>query len=326
MNPLFQRVLLQPLKARYRKRRATISQRELQRKTRELEVEIEHGFSDGLNLLLGVFAAAFGLEGFLIPNSFIDGGVTGISLITSELSTLSLPLLIVLFNLPFLLLAYQTVSPRFAVKSIVGIGLLALVVNFVHFPVVTNDPVLVATFGGFFLGLGIGMAIRGGAILDGTEVLAIYLSRKTTLTVGNIILLFNLVIFSSAAYLLSVEIALYAILTYFAASKTIDFVIDGIEEYIGATIISNHSEQIRRSITQNLGRGCTIYRGTRGFARNAGDPLEEVNIVYTVLNRLELARFQTEIDKVDKKAFIVLSSVKDLKGGMIKRKPIAKIK
>ena len=291
----------------------------------DLKVEIRRGSGDLFSIVLGVLSAAFGLEAFLIPNGYIDGGITGISLITNEITDWPLGLLLVLFNLPFIILAYTSIGKRFAIKSIIGIVMLSLAVHYIHFPTLTEDKVLIAAFGGFFLGLGIGLAIRGGAIIDGTEVLAIFISRKTSLTVGNIILIFNLIIFASAAYLLSTEIALYAILTYFAASKTVDFVIDGIEEYIGTTIISDKSEEIRRVVTENLGRACTIYRGYRGYSRN-GDALKETNIVYTVITRLEMSRFKTEIEKVDEDAFIIMSSVKDTRGGMIKKKPIKKIK
>lgn len=295
------------------------------KRAHDLRVEIEHGLWDIGSLLLGVLSAAFGLEAFLVPNGFIDGGITGISLIVKEISFLPFSLLLVVFNLPFVILAYTSIGKRFAVKSILGIVLLSLTVQFVHMPVITEDPLLIAAFGGFFLGLGIGLAIRGGAIIDGTEVLAIFVSRNTSLTVGNVIMIFNLIIFLAASYLLSTEIALYAILTYFAASKTVDFVIDGIEEYIGVTIISDHSEEIRQAITERLGRGCTIYRAYRGYSRD-GEGLREDNVVYTVITRLEMSRIQTEIDKVDSSAFVIMSSVKDAKGGMIKKKPIKKIK
>ncbi len=295
------------------------------RKRNELEVEVQHDVWDYFYLLVGVLAAAFGLEGFLIPNSFIDGGVTGISLMVQKLSGFPLSILIVLFNLPFIIMAFSVISRKFAIKSIIGILLLSLVIHFVPFPIVTQDKILVATFGGFFLGLGIGMAIRGGAIIDGTEVLAIYISRKTSLTVGNVILLFNILIFFTAAYVFTTEIALYAILTYFAASKTVDFVIDGIEEYIGITIISPESEAIRLAIIDNMGRGCTIYKGKNGFSPK-GDPLSDINIIYTVITRLEMSKLKTEVDKIDPQAFIIMASVKDTKGGMIKKKPINKIK
>jgi len=295
------------------------------RRRRQRRIQVEHELSDGFSLLLGILMAVFGLEGFLIPNAFIDGGITGVSLIVHELSDWPLPVLITLFNLPFIWLAYTAISRRFAIKSILGIVFFSLALWLIEVPVVTEDKILVAAFGGFFLGLGIGLAIRGGAILDGTEVLAIFLSRQTSLTVGNIILLFNLLIFLSAAYLLSVEVALYAILTYVAASKTVDFTIDGIEEYTGVTIISARSDEIRDAITEKLGRGCTIYRGIGGYSVEAKQP-KDLNIVYTVITRLEVSTLKTEIDKIDQKAFIVMSAVKDTRGGMIKKKPISRIK
>lgn len=325
MNPFFSQIIIETIIRRQKKKNKLKTPSQIYKKKKDLLVEWDHGLWDAISILIGVLAAAFGLRGFLIPSSFIDGGVMGISLIASELSGISLSVLIVAINLPFIILAYTSIGKKFAIKSIIGIVLLSLAVHLIPFPVITDDKILVAAFGGLCLGLGIGMAIRGGAIIDGTEVLAIFISRKSSLTVGNVILIFNLLIFITAAYLLSTEIALYAILTYYAASKTIDFVIDGIEEFIGVTIISEHSEEIRRTITDVLGRGCTLYQGKRGYAVN-GHPLKETQIVYTVITRLEMSKFQTEIDKIDKQAFVIMASVKDAKGGMIKKKPIKKIK
>ncbi|WP_224482887.1 YitT family protein [Robertkochia aurantiaca] len=327
MNPILKQYIIERLRKKHlaEKDRNKASEERIRKRARELEIEISHEFTDFIYGMIGILSAAFGLKGFLIPNKFIDGGVMGISLIVSTAGDLSLPILIFLFNLPFLILAYYAIGKRFAIKSILGILLLSLLVYLLPVPMITDDKVLVSTFGGFFLGLGIGMAIRGGAIIDGTEVLAIYLSRKSSLTVGNIILIFNLFIFLSAAYILSIEIALYAILTYFAASKTIDFVIDGIEEYTGVSIITDNWEEMRRTIVEKMGRGCTLISGKRGYAPE-GYPLKNTMIVYTVISRLELSRLKTEIDKVDKKAFVVMTTVKDTVGGLVRRKPIEKIK
>lgn len=282
-----------------------------------------HEVWDFFYLLLGVISASFGLRGFLMPNSFIDGGVTGISLMVNELAGISFPLLLVCFNLPFLALAYFSVGRRFAIKSVLGIILLATAVALIPYPLITDDKILVAAFGGLFLGLGIGLAIRGGAIIDGTEILAIFISRKTSLTVGNVIMIFNVIIFITAAYFLSTEIALYAILTYFAASKTVDFVIDGIEEFMGITIISEKNEEIRLAIIEKMGRGCTIFKAENGFAKE-GETRKPVDVVYTVITRLEMSKLKTEVDKIDSQAFMIMTSVKDAKGGMIKKKPIKK--
>lgn len=296
----------------------------LQQQIRKIEIEVKHEGSAMIYLVIGVVSAAFGLRGFLTPNSFIDGGVMGVSLIIHTLFDIRLSLLVVLLNSPFIILAHQAIGRRFAVRSIFAIILLALALYFIPFPVITEDPLLISAFGGIFLGFGIGMAIRGGAIIDGTEVLAIYLSRRTSLTVGNVILIFNLIIFIVASHYLSTEIALYAILTYFAASKTVDFVIDGIEEYLSVTIVSDFSNEIRLAITGKLGRGCTMIKGQKGFTRADGK-LEDTDVVYAIITRLEISELKAEVDKIDPVAFIVMTSVKDARGGMIKKKPIKMI-
>ncbi len=245
----------------------------------------------------------------------------GISLLISETTNTSLSILIVVINLPFLILGFSQIGKQFVIKSIIAIIGLALIIHFIPFPLITSDKLLIAVFGGFFLG--IGMAIRGGAVIDGTEVLTIYLSKKIGLTIGDVILLFNILIFLFASYILSVEIAIYAMLTYLAASKTIDFIIEGVEEYTGVTIISDDSEKIRLMITEKLKRGVTIYIGKSGF-RKKGEKLLEFDIIYTVITRLEVARLQTEIDKIDPDAFIIMNSIKDTKGGMIKKRSLKK--
>jgi uncharacterized membrane-anchored protein YitT (DUF2179 family) len=259
------------------------------------------------------------LEGFLLPSNFIDGGVTGISLLTRLLTNYPLPILIVVINIPFIILGYFQIGKSFVIRSIVAIVGLSIALVFIDYPIITLDKLLVAVFGGFFLGAGIGLSVRGGGVLDGTEVLAIYLSRKTGFTIGDLILLFNILIFSTAAYFLSIEIALYSILTYLAASKTMDFIIEGVEEYIGVTIISVHSEKIRIMIIEKLGKGVTIYQGKRGFRKQVRSS-DETDIIYCVITRLEITKFQGEVQKIDPDAFIVMNSVRDLKGGMIKKR------
>ena len=277
-----------------------------------------------LFLAAGVFAAGFGLKGFLLPNRFIDGGATGISLLLTDITPLSFSILLILVNAPFILLAFSQVSKLFAFRTAISIVGLALVVALINYPVVTNDKLLVAVFGGFFLGGGIGLAVRGGGVLDGSEVLAIYVSRRTSLSVGDFILIFNMVVFAFVAYLLSVETALYAIITYFVASKTIDFIIEGIEEYTGVTIISRKHEEITHLITDGMQKGVTIYKGIRAFGKE-GHVMQETNIVFTVITRLEVSRLKAEIQAIDPKAFVVFHSIRETKGGMIKKKPIKKL-
>jgi len=274
-----------------------------------------------LFVCLGVLLAGFGLKGFLMPNNFIDGGVTGISLLTNNKTGLPLAALIIIFNLPFILLGWHQIGRGFSLKSVGAITLLAIVVAFLPYPIVTNDKLLVAVFGGFFLGAGIGFTIRGGAVIDGTEILAIFMSRKQSLTVGDFILVLNILIFSAAAYLLSVEVAMYAMLTYLTASKTVDFILEGVEEFTGVTIISRHSEEIAEFIKEKMGRGLTIYSGKRGFGKR-GDNYIETDILFTVVTRLEISRLSNAIEKIDPNAFMVMQSIRDTKGGMVKKRPL----
>lgn len=287
---------------------------------RRLKINVLQWIKEIILIMLGISSAAFGLESFLLPNSFIDGGATGIALLVSGTSDLPLSALILIVNIPFILLGFNVVGKQFAIKTAAAIVLLALVVGNITFPEVTDDKLLVAVFGGFFLGAGIGFSVRGGAVLDGTEVLAIYLSRKFNATMGDIIMVINILIFSTAAWLLSIEIALYSMITYFTASKMLDFVVEGIEEYIAVNIVSVHSEEIRTMIVEELRRGVTIYKGKRGVRHP--DQNDDLDVVYTVLTRLELNKLNTEITKIDPNAFVVMTRVKDTKGGMIKKRPL----
>ena len=323
MNNIFKALFSKFVKRRMDAKDEKYTRLAYAKEMKSTRIEFAHVLQDIFFILLGVVSASFGLKGFLLPNSFIDGGVTGISLITSELTDISLSILLVVINLPFIIIGYSTISRAFAIKSILAILLLALVVHFIEYPIITDDKLLIAVFGGFFLGLGIGLAIRGGAVIDGTEVLAVFINRKTPLTIGDVVLLFNVVIFSVATYVFTIEIALYAILTYLAAAKTVDFVVDGIEEYMGVTIITDKSEAMRLAITEKLGRGCTLYSGKKGFAKR-GEELQETDVVFTVVTRLEMAKLQTEIDKIDLQAFTIMQSIKEAKGGMIKKRPLKK--
>ncbi len=321
MIPILQYIIIETVKRQLKKKDKKPSSKQFEKEIESTKIEFTHIVRDSFMILLGILSASFGLKGFLLPNSFLDGGVTGISLITTELTGISLSILIVVINIPFMILAFSTISKQFAVKSIIAIILLAVSIYVIPFTSITDDKLLISVFGGFFLGLGIGLSIRGGSVIDGTEVLAVFISRRTSLTIGDIILILNVIIFSFAAYVFSIEIALYAILTYLAASKTVDFVVTGVEEYVGVTIISDKSEEIRIAIIEKLGRGCTLYSGKKGFAKR-GEPLKQTDIVYTLLTRLEISKLQTELDKIDKDAFIVMHSIKDAKGGMIKKRPL----
>lgn len=291
------------------------------KETRVRNIETQRMVKDTLFIITGVLSAGLGLKGFLLPNNFLDGGVMGISLLVRQLTGINLSLLVVLINLPFIIIAYTQVSKKFAFKTLVAIAGLAVAIAVIDYPIVTSDKLLIAIFGGFFLGAGIGLSIRGGSVIDGTEVLAIYSSKKTTLSVGDIILVLNIIIFSAAAYIINIETALYAILTYLVASKTVDFVVHGIEEYISVMIVSSKSTEIQQAIINNMGRGVTVVKGKGGYGKRGHQ--QEYDVTYTFITRLELQRLKTEIAKIDDDAFVVEHSVGDIKGGMIKKRKLA---
>ena len=272
-----------------------------------------------LLISLGVLLAAFGLKGFLVPNHFIDGGITGISLLTAQLTGVHVSVWLLIFNIPFIYMGLKQINKSFAFNTALAIFALALVIFFIDFPVITNDKLLISIFGGFFLGSGIGLAIRGGGVIDGTEILAVYINRRSVLSIGDIILLINVVIFLAAAFILGIETALYSILTYLSASKTVDFIIQGIEEYTGVTIISNKSNAIRGAITEKLGRAVTIYKGESGLT-DSQFKSKDIDIIFTVVTRLELSKLKSEIERIDHKAFIVMNPINDTKGGMLKKR------
>lgn len=275
---------------------------------------------DFVFICVGVILASIGLKGFLFPNNFLDGGAMGVSLLLQILTGFNLSILIVLVNLPFILLGAKQISISFAVKSTLAIIALALLVHLIQLPTITDDHLLIAVFGGFFLGAGIGFSIRGGAVIDGTEVLAISVSRKSSLTVGDFIAIFNIVLFIIAALIVSVETAMYSMLTYFSASKTVDFIINGIEEYIGVMIVSDDAEIIKEMIASKLERGVTVFRSDGGFG-NKGKALPDRKILFCVITRLEVTRLLLEVEKIDRGAFVIQYPIKDTKGGMIKKRP-----
>ncbi len=323
MNPLLSNIIIRVTgknKAKYTATNKKLSDYVLAKKYREFLIIVRRDIKNFILITTGIFSASFGLKGFLLTNDFIDGGATGISLLVAALTNIPLYILIIAVNLPFVVLGYNIMGKRFAVKTTLAITGLAVCVALVSFPNVTDDDLLVAIFGGFFLGAGIGLSIRGGAVIDGTEVLAIYLSRKFSATIGDVIILINIIIFSVAAYFLSIEIALYSMITYIAASKTLDFIIEGIDEYIGVTIVAHYSTAIREMIIDIMGRGVTVYAGKGGYSKD--DKAKEFDIIYTVITRLELNKLNTEIEKIEPTAFIVMNSVKDIKGGMIKKRPL----
>lgn len=323
MNSIWKKIILRTTLNEKRKNSSnekTFSDYELAKGYRLFLILGRRHSKDFILITLGILSASFGFKGFLLTNHFIDGGATGISLLISALTKIPLYWLIIGINIPFIILGYNVMGKAFAIKTALAITGLSICLATLTFPNVTNDNLLVAVFGGFFLGAGIGLSVRGGAVIDGTEVLAIYLSKKIGTTIGDIIVVINVVIFSAAAYFLGMEIALYSMITYLSASKTLDFIIEGIDEYIGVTIISMRSEEMRQMIIHTMGRGVTVYSGKRGYGKRG--ETKEVDIIYTVITRLELNKLNTEIQKIEPDAFVVMNSVKDTKGGMIKKRAL----
>ncbi|WP_026954579.1 YitT family protein [Algoriphagus vanfongensis] len=276
---------------------------------------------DALFIAIGVVMASIGLKGFLLPNGFFDGGAMGMSLLLEMLTPVNLSLLIIMVNIPFILLGAKQVSVPFAIKSTLAIFGLALLVHYIEVPAITADKLLIAVFGGFFLGSGIGFAIRGGAVIDGTEVLAISVSRKSSLTVGDFITVFNVCLFIVAAIFVDIETAMYSMLTYFSASKTVDFIINGVEEYLGVMIMSPHNEDIKQMISFDLGRGVTVLKSDGGYGAKAQE-LPDRKVLFCVITRLEVTRLLSEVNKIDPSAFVIQYPIKDTKGGMIKKRPL----
>ncbi len=323
MTPFWTKLIIQTIlrqKGQKPSKNNEYSGYELAKGYREFNILVKRHTKSFFLILIGILSASFGFKGFLLTNHFIDGGATGISLLTSALTDIPLHYLIIGINIPFIILGYNIIGTQFAVKTALAITGLSLALAYITVPNITNDNLLVAVFGGFFLGAGIGFAIRGGAVIDGTEVLAIFLSRKLGTTIGDIIIIVNIIIFGAAARFLGIEVALYSMITYLAASKTLDFIIEGIEEYIGVTIVSSHSEEIRQMIISKMGRGVTVYMGRRGYGKHG--ETKETDIIYTVITRLELNKLTTEIQKIEPNAFVVMNSVKDTKGGLIKKRPL----
>ena len=276
---------------------------------------------DAVFLIAGVLSAGFGIKGFLTSSHFIDGGVTGVSMLLATLFDIPLPIWLLLINLPFIALGYRQFGRQFAFKSTLAIAGLSLSLAVIPYPDVTPDLLLTAVFGGFFIGAGIGLAMRGGAVLDGTEIAALLISRSSPiLKVSDVILALNVIIFGAAAFFLGVNEALYSMITYFAASKTIDFIIHGIEEYTAILIISKNPESIRERIIEN-GWGITILKGQGGYGKH-GSHQDIDTVLYTVVTRLEISRLRTIILEVDLNAFIIQHSVDDVAGGKIKSLPM----
>lgn len=275
---------------------------------------------DFLLMLIGITIAGVALKLFLVPNHFFDGGVTGISLLVHEVYEFNLGLVILVLNLPLIIISYFSIGKRFAYRTLLAVILLGIALLLIPNRGTTDDKLLISVFGGAFLGIGIGLIMRTGAALDGIEVLAVYTLKRTSFTITEIILGINIIIFTIAGFRFGIETALYSILTYFTATRCIDYVVEGLQAYTGVTIVSGKSEAIKYQLVNKLGRGITVYKGERGFLPGKFEVSSECDIIFTVITRLELRKLKNLVYDVDPKAFVFASTIKEASGGIIKRR------
>ncbi|MCE2789666.1 MAG: YitT family protein [Saprospiraceae bacterium] len=272
-----------------------------------------------LYTLLGTSFATIALKGFMVPNHYLDGGVTGISILLHEAFHINMSLLLLVINLPFVWMGFRKMGATFAVQSLLAILLLSLLMVYADVPKVTDDKILISVFGGFLIGLGTGLVIKGGGIIDGLEVVADYTNKKYGLTTGEIILFINSTLFLLAALYFGIETAMYSILTYFTATKTVDYVVDGFEEFTALTVISRESDTVKSIIVNDFGKAISVYKGERGYLPGSFDVHADCDIVMTVVTRLELHRIKNAISDADPTAFFYVQSIKEVKGGLVKK-------
>jgi uncharacterized membrane-anchored protein YitT (DUF2179 family) len=272
-----------------------------------------------VSILFGVVCAAIALEAFLLPNKFLDGGVTGIAIIVNLNFNVELNLLLVLINFPFFVIAWKKIGKTFTVQSILSVFLLTLVLHFLEIPTVTEDKVLIAVFGGVLMGVGIGMIIRGGGLIDGFEVITAYFQRNSALSASEITIFLNSLIMLFAAWFFGIEAAMYSILTYFTAIKMTDYVVEGIEEYTALTIISKEDAKVKELIVKDFKKAISVYKGERGYLPETFHIHHPCDIIMTVVTRLEVHRIKVAIQQIDPKAFFYVQTIKEVKGGIIKQ-------
>lgn len=291
-------------------------------KTNKVEWNTIFSVSSILYTVSGLFIAVVALKGFMIPNSFLDGGVTAISILVNKVFHIHISILLIVFNIPFLVIGYHKLGKTFIVQSLIAILIMAILMFFVKVPTVTKDKVLIAVFGGFLMGLGIGLVIRGGAVIDGLEIIAHYTTKRVAFTTSEIIMLFNSLVILGAAIEFGLETAMYSILVYYTAMKTSDYVVDGFEEFTALHIISKEHELIKSLIVNDFGKAITVYKGERGFLPGSFNIKHDVDIIMTVVTRLEIHRMKHEVSMIDNDAFFFVQSIKEVKGGIIKQSSI----
>ena len=269
--------------------------------------------SEVFQIALGILLASIGLKMFLLPNGFLDGGATGIAILFSELFDLDISYFLILVSIPFLILAWFTLTKRIFTKSVLSIIALAIMIHYENFDAITDDKLLIAIFGGLFLGAGIGLTIKNGAVLDGSEILGVFIHERLGISIGRVILLFNVILFSATAILLSIEIAMYSILTFIVTAKVIDLMIEGFEDYVGLMIVSEKTDEINKALIKTIGTGTTVYKASGGFGKRGAQ--SEKEIIHSVINRIDIRRTYNLIDSIDHHAFIIEFDVNNIRGG-----------
>lgn len=270
-------------------------------------------------IILGAICGVIAIKGFMIPNHLLDGGITGLSILIHEIFKIEVYIPLVVLNLPLIYMGYRKIGKVFAIQSLFAVLLLAVLLSLLEIPTITNDRILIAVFGGLFIGLGIGFVIRGGGVIDGLEVLAEYSNQKSAISAAEIIMAINTVMFLIAAYKLGLETAMYSILTYFTALMVSGYVVDGFEEYTSLSVISKEYEVIKSVIVNDFGKAITVYKGERGYLPGSFEVKADTDIVVTVVTRLEVFKLKKAIFEADPNAFIYIQSTKEVSGGIVKR-------
>ena len=277
------------------------------------------------NIILNLIGVAFitlALKGFMIPNKFLDGGIIGISIFVHEITHWPFGILVLVLNIPFLFLGKRMLGKTFALQSFITFLVIAISMTIIHIDAVTSDPLLIALFGGCLIGVGMGLCIRSGSTADGVEILALLTTRKIGLNVSEVIFAMNTLLFLAAAWYFGITTALYSIVTYFSAVKSLDYISNGLEQYTSLNIISSESELIKTLIVRKFGKGITVIKGERGYLPENFDLKSDCDIIVTVVTRLELLRIKDEINKLDPHAFMYIQYIKEASGGILRQKKV----
>ncbi len=273
-----------------------------------------------LQILFGTSLAVLAMKGFMIPNRFLDGGITGISILLHEIFHINISFLVIVLNLWFVYLGYKRIGKTFAIQTSIAVLLLSIGLLFVEINPITHDKLLIAIFGGILMGTGVGLVIRGGGVIDGAEVIAVFTKRKTGFSNSEIIMLINTIIFAVAAIQFGIETAMYSIITYFTATRAINYIVDGIEEFTALNIICTKDEEVKSFLVNDLGKGITVYKGERGYLPGSFDIRTDCEIIVTIVTRLEIKQIQDGVLEIDPKAFMYVQSIKEATGGVLKAK------